>query len=341
MDNINSTTKKIQLDDIALALGLSKSTVSRAISGKGRVSAETRERVHRCMREMHYYPPAAVTNEHLGRQRNIGLAIPIDSTDDEAPFFHECLIGVSKECAVRDYDTIVIGIEKNDMTRLRAVVEKRKVDGMIISRPLADKRIEKLLKEEGMPFVVLGKSMLEDAVTVDSNHYEGCRQLTLYLMMSNPPDKIAIVLGNMNHTVNRSRFEGFKRAFAVSGKTPPENMVYTGADSPIGFSKTMKALIKQDPRCIICGDDILCMKLITELNRLGKSVPEDVRVASLYDSVYLDNSIPPVTSLVFDAGALGAEAASVLIDMINPVSGHVTPTATMLNFEMLIRGSTM
>lgn len=335
------TEKKVQLDDIAAVLGLSKSTVSRAISGKGRVSAATRERVYRCMEELHYQPPSPATGEGR-KQRNIGIAIPIDSRDDEAPFFHECLIGVSKECAVRDYDTIVVGIEKNDTARLRSLIEKHKTDGMIITRPLADKRIEKLLKEEGVPFVVIGKSMLEDAVTVDSDHYEGCRQLTLYLMMSNPKDRIAILLGNMNHTVNRSRFEGYKRAFTISGgKNPPEDMVYTGADSPINFVKALKGMMKHKPRCVICGDDMLCMKLITELHRLGKSVPEDVRVASLYDSVYLDNSIPPVTSLVFDAGKLGSAAASVLIDMIDPMAHAPVPHATMLSFEMLIRGSTM
>ncbi len=341
MDKTKMTEKKVQLDDIAAELGLSKSTVSRAISGKGRVSAATRERVYRCMEKLHYQPPAPAPGE-VRRQRNIGIAIPIDSRDDEAPFFHECLIGVSRECAVRDYDTVVVGIEKNDMARMKALIDKHKTDGVIITRPLADKRVEKLLKEEGVPFVVIGKSMLEDAVTVDSDHYEGSRQLTLYLMMSNPRDRIAILLGNMNHTVNRQRFEGYKRAFTISGgKTPPEDMVYTDADSPINFVKAIKGMMKREPRCVICGDDMLCMKLITELHRLGKSVPEDVRVASLYDSVYLDNSIPPVTSLVFDAGKLGSTAASVLIDMIDPMSRTSVPPATMLSFEMLIRGSTM
>ena len=333
----NSVNKKVQLEDIALALGLSKSTVSRAISGKGRISPETRERVNECIREMNYRPNMIAKSLSESRTYNIGVVIPMDSNDAEAPFFQTCLTGIARECAVRNYDAIIIGIEKDDLSQLIRVVENRKVDGVIITRPLYDSSMEKLLRENGMPFVVIGRSMLEGAITVDSNHKDGCRELTSYLLIANQPEKIGLLMGNMNHTVNKSRYEGFESAFAAVGAKPSIDMVYTGIESPLQFSKAVASLVKQEPRCIICGDDMLCMKLLAELNNLSKSIPDDIRVASFYDSVQLDNYIPSITSLIFNAGELGAVSASELIEMLGGNDGK----NLMLDFQLLIRKSTM
>lgn len=81
-------------------------------------------------------------------------------------------------------------------------------------------------------------------------------------------------------SVNKSRYEGFEKAFEAIGEKPSEKMIYTGVEGSLAFSKAVSALLKQEPRCIICGDDMICMKFLSELNSLGKSVPEDIRVVS-------------------------------------------------------------
>ena len=82
---------------------------------------------------------------------------------------------------------------------------------------------------------------------------------------------------------------------------------------------------------------MICMKLLAELNNLSLSIPDDIRVASFYDSIYLDNYIPSVTSLIFDARELGAAAACALM---RTVEGD-TSMDIILDFQMLIRKSTM
>ena len=332
-----SQPKKTQLEDIAAALGLSKSTVSRAISGKGRISSETRNRVLQCIKELNYQPNIIAKSLSECRTYNIGVVIPMDSSDSEAPFFQTCLTGIARECAEQNYDAVIIGTDKNDLSQLMRVVSNRKVDGVIITRPLYDNSMEKLLRDNKMPFVVIGRSMMEDTVSIDSNHKDGCRELTSYLLMSNPHERIGLLMGNMNYTVNKSRYEGFESAFAACGEKPDVNMVYMGIESTLQFSKAVSSLLKQEPRCIICGDDIICIKLLAELNNLSKSIPDDIRVASFYDSVYLDNYIPAVTSLIFDAEQLGITAASALMETLK--GNNVTDI--MLDFQMLIRKSTM
>ena len=336
--NDSSQIKAYNLDDIATALGLSKSTVSRAISGKGRISPSTREKVQECIKAMNYRPNSIAKSLSESKTYNIGVVIPMDSDETEAPFFQTCLMGISRECAMRDYDAVVISTDKKDISQLDRVLLNRKVDGVIVTRPVKDSAIEKLLIEHGVPFVVVGKSGMKGAVSVDSAHMEGCRELTSYLLMSNSPEKIGLLMNNMSFTVNKSRYEGFESAFAAIGATPPENMVHLGIDGTVQFSRAVSALLKEEPECIICGDDMLCMKLLAELNSLGIRIPEDIKVASFYDSVFLDIYSPPITSLIFNAEELGAACASVLLEMLN---GAEVKESSNLNFEMLIRRSTM
>ena len=336
--NDSSQTKTYSLDDIAAELGLSKSTVSRAISGKGRISPGTREKVLECIKVLNYRPNSIAKSLSESKTYNIGVVVPMDSDETEAPFFQTCLMGISRECAMRDFDVVVISTDKNDLSQLDRVLQNRKVDGIIVTRPVEDQAIETMLKEHNMPFVVVGRSGLDDAVSIDSAHREGCKELTSYLLMSNRPEKIGLLMNSMSFNVNRSRYEGFESAFAAVGAEPSENMVYLGIDGPMQFSRAVASLLKEQPECIICGDDIICMKLLAELNSLGVKIPEDVKVASFYNSVFLDIYTPPITSLIFNAGELGSASASVLLGMIN---GNAAQESVDMNFEMLIRRSTM
>lgn len=332
------TGRKTQLGDIADALGISKATVSRAISGKGRVSAETRQKVSACIKELNYRPNMIAKSLSENKTYNIGIVIPMDNMESEAPFFQTCLMGITRRCAMRNYDTLAIGTDRNDYSQLRRVVRNGKVDGIIITRPLADGIMEKILTEENIPYVVIGRSEEKNAYTVDSDHRRGCCELTSYLLMNNPPESIALFIGSMEQTVNRSRYDGFCDAFAASEIQPQRDMIFKGAETPIQIKNIVSELISKTPRCVICGDDMLCVKLLSELSQEGKSIPDDMRVASFYDSIYLDSYSPPITSLRFSAGEIGTEAATVLLDILSGISAEKN---TSLGFEMLVRSSTL
>lgn len=338
MDNIITQGKTAQLNDIAKALGISKTTVSRAISGKGRVSAATRQRVLDCIKEMNYSPNMIAKSFSENKTYNIGVVIPVDNIETEAPFFQTCLMSISKCCALRGYDTVVIGAEKNDLSQLRRVLGSRKVDGVIITRPLQDGSMEELLSTKEMPYVTIGQSTDPSAVRVDSAHKEGCCELTAYLLMNNKPAKIGLILGDMGQTVNRSRYEGFVKAFENSGSPVLPANVFIGVKSEIQLRGAVDELLRKDCGCLICGDDMLCMDVVNILTSLGRAIPQDIRVASFYNSMYLDMYAPPVTALKFKASELGSSTASLLLDILD---GKDAPRETVLGFEMLIRRSTM
>lgn len=336
--NTKNGYKKPQLEDIAAALGISKSTVSRAISGKGRIRAETRERVFECMREMNYRPNIIAKSLSEQKTYSIGVIMPIDSSEAEAPFYQACLMGITRECSLRDYNAVIIGTERHDYSQLERILEDRRIDGAIVTRPASDGLQEKLLSEYEMPFVVIGKSVYEKSATVDSDHTNGCKSLTSYIFLSTPPERVGLILGNTGYTVNKSRYIGFNEAFEKAGRVPNEQLIFTDIDSSLQFSKAVSMLLKQDPGCIICGDDNICMKLLSKLNETGISVPQDIKVASFYDSAYLDSYIPPITSLRFDSAELGIMATKRLYSIIDETSSSAN---TVQDYELLIRRSTI
>ncbi len=337
-ERMNTNSKTVQLDDIARKLGISKTTVSRAISGKGRVSAETRSRVIECIRMMNYSPNMASFSLAEKKTNNIGVIIPMDDGESEAPFFQDCLMGITKCCALRNYDTMVIGVEKGDHSQLIRVLNSHKTDGIIITRPLQGGTMEQLLSETKIPYVSVGQSSDLDAITIDSAHNEGCYELTSYLLMNNSVEKLGLILGSMDQTVNRSRYEGFVRAVEGAGQTVPVQTVFLGVNSELRLRRVIEDLFQRGCSCVICGDDMICMYTINLLAAIGKVIPRDIKVASFYNSIYLDMYSPPITALNFRASDLGSTAASLLLDILE---GKETSRETVLGFEMLIRKSTM
>lgn len=338
MSNIIPGSRNVQLDDIARKLGISKTTVSRAISGKGRVSEKTREKVLDCIRVMNYSPNMIAKSFSEKKTYNIGVVIPMDNMETEAPFFQTCLMGITKCCALRNYDTLVISAERDGITQLKRVLESRKTDGIIITRPLQSGNMEQLLTDMNVPYVTVGQSTDPDAVTIDSAHQEGCFELTSYLLMNNKPNKLGLIIGSMEQTVNRSRYEGFVKAVGAAGPNVSNKTVFLGVNGELQLRRVIDDLLRNEGSCIICGDDIICMYVVNMLASIGKQIPRDIRVASLYNSMYLDMYSPPITALNFRAGDLGAAAANLLLDILE---GKETQRETVLGFEMLIRKSTM
>lgn len=96
------------IQDVAKELGVSTSTVSRAISGKGRIGKETRERVLKYIEENGYYPNAAAQSLAQSKTNNIAIILPEVDTLVEMPFFHTCMYAVEEMAQANDYDILVV-----------------------------------------------------------------------------------------------------------------------------------------------------------------------------------------------------------------------------------------
>ncbi len=322
--------------DIARELGVSKTTVSRAISGKGRISAETRNRVLSFIEENKYRPNPLAKGLANSRTYNICWAMPGDSSMTDLPFFQRCLLGIVETAAKYDYDILISMTYEENTVQLGRIVENRKADGVILGRTLMQDKNVQLLKDKGIPFVVIG-STDEDGVTqVDNDHVKACRELTDILIMKGMR-RFSLIGGDMNHMVNRTRYEGFSSALHARNINPSANLIYLNNEKDEEIERAVDNALMNNAECIICMDDRICATVVNKLRRDGVMIPGEIRVASFYNSSLLDGLRTPITTLQYDPKELGNAACRALLDMIEGVE---VPKKQMLSYDVLLKGST-
>ena len=336
MGESQEENKTLTIADIADALGVSKTTVSRAISGKGRIGSETRERVLKYIDAHNYTPNVIAKSLAQNKTYNLAVVMPGDYELIDLPFFQNCIMGIQEIASSFDYDMLLTVCNNADVTKLERIVRNRKVDGVILLRSFMDDVQVEYLQEKNVPFVVTGSSNYKGVVQVDNDHRAACRELTSILLMKRMK-KIALIGGNEEHVVTQSRLMGFKDAFADSGLAVDESLIYMNLDNPVLLDGKLDDIIKREVDCIVCMDDAICMEVLYKLRREGISVPDQIRVASFYNSSMLETHDPSITSLDFDAKELGMLVCRTLLDMIE---GQKVQKKTLLGYEVRLCEST-
>lgn len=336
MGESQEENKTLTIADIADALGVSKTTVSRAISEKGRIGSETRERVLKYIDAHNYTPNVIAKSLAQNKTYNLAVVMPGDYELIDLPFFQNCIMGIQEIASSFDYDMLLTVCNNADVTKLERIVHNRKVDGVILLRSFMNDVQVEYLQKKNIPFVVTGSSNYKGVVQVDNDHRAACRELTSILLMKRMK-KIALIGGNEEHVVTQSRLMGFKDAFADSGTAVDESLIYMNLDNPVLLDGKLDDIIKREVDCIVCMDDAICMEVLYKLRREGISVPDQIRVASFYNSSMLETHDPSITSLDFDAKELGMLVCRTLLDMIE---GQKVQKKTLLGYEVRLREST-
>jgi DNA-binding LacI/PurR family transcriptional regulator len=328
--------KKLTISDIADALGVSKTTVSRSLSGKGRIGIETKERVLEYIKEHDYKPNVMAKGLAQSKTYNICVVYPTDCATNELPFFQKCLIGIVQRAAKEQYDILIAMVSNTDISQLKRIVENHKVDGAIILRTLTEDYSVRFLNQNGIPFVTVGSTTEEGVVQVDNDNYAACRALTM-ILLSEGMKKIALIGGNMQHVVTQNRSQGFQEAFEKWGKKVDERLIYLGMEELIDIENSVDDAIKKQAECIIAMDDDICKKILDKLKRDQLEVPQSIKVASFYYSSELNNYSPSITSLKFDVPELGTAACNTLFAILN---GKEVQQKTILGYEVVLKDST-
>jgi DNA-binding LacI/PurR family transcriptional regulator len=150
--------KKITISDVAEALNVSKTTVSRAISGKGRISEDTRRRVIEYIEENDYKPNVIAKGLAVNKSFNIALVIQGDCNLGDMPFPQNSMQGICEEAALNDYDVILVTTTGNNFSNLERMISNNKVDGVIIGNSIVKDKVVGFLKEKNIPFVFMETS---------------------------------------------------------------------------------------------------------------------------------------------------------------------------------------
>ena len=328
--------KDLTIADVAEALGVSKTTVSRAISGKGRIGRETRRRVLDYIEEHDYKPNVIAQGLAQSKTYNLCVAMPRNYEVVDWNFFQACLFGIQEMAESAGYDILMTTCRMNDISSLERIIANHKVDGVVLMRTFLEDAQLAYLQQKKIPFVTTGSTDYSDVVQIDHDHRSACRELTSYLLMRGF-GRIALVGEDEGYVVTRSRLEGFREAYEEQGISLDESLLFLNPDNRTQVEKTVGEILERGVDCILCMDDADTSRVLRALREKKVRVPGDVRVASFYNSTILDDHVPSITSLSFDAKEVGMVACKLLLQLIE---GLEVPMKTLLPYEVVLKDST-
>lgn len=349
-NNTDPQQKIITINDVADELGLSKTTISRALSGKGRIGAETRERVLSYIAERGYQPSHIAKSLAVSRTFNIAVTLPTDAEAQEIPFFQTCLHAITETAAARDYDVLLSVTTGRDVSALERIMRNRKVDGVILTRLVSGDRALGLLREFGVPFAIIGSIRDTSITQVDSDHRSGCREVMEHVLSSGCRTH-ALLAGNPGFAVNKDRYAGYLAALEGAGlradgssefhdESPAVAKVAATSDDETLDDATLVAALRaamdRKVDCLVCMDDVICDHALAWLRREGYRVPNDARIVSFHDSSALERNEPPVTALHIDVPALARTAVTALL---NEIEGKPFDRINRIGYSLKIRDS--
>lgn len=328
--------KKAGINEIAQALEISPTTASRALSGKGRVSADTKRRVIEYITDNDIAPNIRPRKTPGKGSGNIVVTVPQEGDFALLPFFSETLSSVYDYFSVYDYQIIYAKTKEDDISALKKAVEQRRAEGIILTRIFSNAQDIKYLQERNIPFVAIGSYDDKRVCQVDVDQRAGCCELTSVLLRMGLRE-IALFCADTSHMVNKGRMKGFLQAYEDNGLDFNPEMIFDNVENPFVVERTTEDMIKRGVECILCMDDNICIQVLNILRRNGVRVPQDIKVASFYNSQVLNEYYPPISCVDFDIKELGVMASKTLLDMLQ---GKETARKLTLGYNVILKEST-
>lgn len=332
--------RRVTLKDVADAVGVHLSTVSRALdpSSPHRVSSELAERIERASRSLGYRKSSAGYTLKTNSTHTIGVVIP-DITD---PAFPPIIRGIEDALARRGYVAIVANTD-GDARREREMImmlRDRGVDGLLLaSVEIADDPAREAWRD-ATPVVTVNRQIFgADVPSVTADEAAGMHAVVTHLVALGHR-QIAAIAGPQHLSTGVLRQRGFLAACEALGigGTPPVAVARAYREEE-GERCTETLLATAAPfTALVCANDRLAVGAITALRRRGLACPEDVAVTGFNDMIMVDRLTPPLTTVRVPKHLMGARAADMIVDVIEGKA--TTDRIAMLPVDLVVRGST-
>ncbi len=315
--------KTITLRDIAKALGLSVSTVSRALTDSYQIGDETKQKVLAYANEHHYLPNRIARSLKEGKSRSIGVVVcSIDNN-----FVAQMLDGIDHYCTEHNYQLIIMQ-SKEFFEQEKACVNllySGGIDGLLISPTYQTTDFEYLinLQKAGLPIVLFDRlSSQIDTHKVAADNFKGAYDATMHLI-KNGHRAIAHINSHTQLSMATERFEGYQTALKDAGLEYREELVKfcdttTASALNENLGKALGQLMgsKDRPTAIFTATDQLSTKCLALLNKTGYQIPDDVALIGFSNTDLADALNPSLSTIHQPAFEIGSLATAQLLSLI-------------------------
>ena len=336
----------MNLKQLSEKLGLSQTTISRALNGYPEVNEATRLRVAQAAERYHYRPNSRAKGLATGRAFAIGHVIPIRTRHEMVnPIFGDFIAGAGETYAANGYEMVITVAEDGKEAEVyRGLKTRGAVDGVVVHGPTLDDPRITMLRKVGLPFVVHGRSSLvrEDYDWLDVNNRRAFERATRFLIDLGHR-RIGLINGLERQDYAARRRAGFEAVLAQSGIDADPALMrsdeMTEANGHRGAAEMLDG--PNPPTAIVASSLILAIGVRRALEDRDLKMGRDVSVLTYDDMLsYLRNGsdVPIFTAVRSSVREAGQRLAAILIRRIADPQGP--PEHVMLEAELVVGQST-
>ena len=338
---------QITIKDIARELGISPSTVSRALKDHPDISVATKKAVNELAEKLNYQPNTVALNLRQRKTNTIGVIIP-----EIVHFFFSTVISGIEDVAYEAGYNVILTQSNESVERekldIKALFNSR-VDGMLlsISRETTNfDHIESIISK-GIPIVFYDRMYTNpntSKVIVDD--YEGAKEAVLHLI-GQGYKRIAHLEAAPGLQIAEERKRGYIDALKENGIAVKENMIIECPNGSLedGKKATKKLLsLASVPDAIFANNDLLAMGAMMTIKEKGLKIPEDIALMGFSNWFFSQLLDPPLSSVDQPGFEMGQEAARLLIrqiEMKDKDQFEIQPETKILKTRLIIRESTL
>ena len=306
------------LRKLASDLGLSVTTVSRALDGYEDVAASTRERVKKAAAASGYRPNSAARRLRKGSSETVALIMPTEPGRFYEPVFSDLLAVIGERFAARRYDLMLLAARPGaeEIAAYRRLIDDRRADACIVVRTRRHDERVALLQAAGLPFVCHGRTETrEPYVFVDGDGESGFREVT-NRMISLGHKRIAHLAAPDHFTFAELRARGWHMAMR-SASLADDLKTICASSEEAGKQAASHLLARTDrPTALICATDRIAIGAIEAATAAGLTVGSDIMVTG-HDNIHASRfTSPSLTTMELDVRSVGECLVDNLLHLI-------------------------
>lgn len=337
------------ISDVAAQAGVSISTVSLVMNGKGAVATSTRQRVRTVAERLGYTPSRSARGLAAGRTGNVGFVLREDHFRRSEPFYTRVFLGAEFEARRRGLYVLLATIPDAFEAALHTprFLNEHSVDGVVVAGGVDDAFLS-VLERSRIPFV-LADYAWPGATSVELDN-EGGAALVAAHLTERGHRAIGFVGADPHHPSLRARESGFAAALAAAGHPLDSARVAVGdgsSDRRSGADLAGRLLDRPDrPTAVFCANDALALGFVEAAHARGLHVPGDVAVVGFDDVEAAAVATPPLTTVRVFKEQLGEVALGLLAEQVAgaqseglPAAFERTASTTRIATDLVVRSS--
>ncbi len=334
---------QITIKDIAKELNLSKSTVSRVLTGNPNVKAETRKLVLDFAAKADYQKNLFAINLVTRRSNIIGIMVP----EFMSSYFPKVIIGAQNKITTEGFNLIIAQSNESYETEVSnaRVMMANQVDGLLVSVTKETRNFEHLMafKRKGIPIVFFNRVCEDmDVPKVVVDDYNGAFKAVEHLI-SLGKRRIAHLAGPENLSISRRRLNGYYAALRKHNIPVDDELI-------ISYDLTMEKVkiyinhllsLPNPPDALFAINDPTAIEAMQVIKKRGLSIPKDIAVVGFSNDQLSDLIETPLTTVAQPIQLIGETAAEMLLQLIKTDISLWKPITKTMSTELIIRKSTV